>query len=336
MASGFTLVATAFVAFGVTSLLGIWLIPFLKRLKYGQTILEEGPKWHMNKQNTPTMGGIMFIVGIILAVIVGINLNMQNMDMNIAFNKIQLARTIAGLFMAVGFGLIGFIDDYVKVAKKRNLGLTAKQKLILQFAVSIFYLSTVYTVGDTSTVLSIPFVGQLDLGILYYPLCVLGITYITNSVNLTDGLDGLAGSVTFIASLGFMAVSVVLSYSYVNILSVATASGCVGFLIWNFYPAKVFMGDTGSMFLGGLVVAMAFGLGQPLLLGFIGIIYIVESLSVILQVASFKLTGKRIFKMSPIHHHFEMTGRNETQIVFAFAAVTLIGSVLSVIWAVNL
>ncbi len=328
--------AAAFIAFGVTALTGFWLIPFLKRLKYGQTILEEGPKWHMAKQNTPTMGGVMFIIGITAALLVGFNLVSPTMSSEIAFNRIQTVRFIAGYLMAVGFGFIGFIDDYVKVVKKRNLGLTARQKLLLQFGVSIFYLATVYAVGDTSTVLFIPFFGQIDIGVFYYPLCVLGITYITNSVNLTDGLDGLAASVTFVASLGFMAVSLVLGYTYVNLMSAATAAACVGFLIWNFYPAKVFMGDTGSMFLGGMVVAMAFGLGQPLLIGLIGIIYIVESLSVVIQVISFKLTGKRVFKMSPIHHHYEMSGMKEVQIVFAFTAVTAVGSVIAFIAVMNM
>ena len=215
--------------------------------------------------------------------------------------------------------------------KKRNLGLTAIQKLIMQFVAAGLYMLILYTAGDTSTVLIIPFLGQLDLGLVYFPLCVVGIVYITNSVNLTDGLDGLCGSVTCVSALGFMMVSATMGFGGINLLSTALAAACLGFLVWNFYPAKVFMGDTGSMFLGGMVTGLAFGVGMPLILAFLGIIYICESMSVVLQVISFKTTGKRIFKMSPIHHHFEMCGLSEVKIDFAFSAVTAVGAVLAVL-----
>ncbi|MEF9983109.1 MAG: phospho-N-acetylmuramoyl-pentapeptide-transferase [Oscillospiraceae bacterium] len=332
MVNGTSLVITAVVSFGVTAILGFWLIPFLKKLKYGQTILDIGPRWHKSKENTPTMGGFMFIIGIVSAAILGFISNSAGKNISSEYEIIHTGRFIVGIMMALASGFIGFVDDYVKVVKKRNLGLTVKQKLIMQFIVAVFYLWTMYIIGDNSTVLQIPFMGQLDIGILYYPLCVLGIIFITNSVNLTDGLDGLCSSVTFAASLGFMVISMIMGYGNINILAVATAGGCLGFLVWNFYPAKVFMGDTGSLFLGGLVVAMAFGVNMPLILIFSGIIYIIESLSVVLQVASFKLTGKRIFKMSPIHHHYEMCGYSEMKIVTIFTVITFIGSAIA-IWA---
>ena len=329
---GWTLFATALIGFGVTSILGIWLIPFLRKLKFGQTILDEGPKWHKAKQNTPTMGGFMFIIGITAAAVIGFMINSQNINITSELEVIYTSRFIVGIVMALGFGFIGFVDDYIKVVKKRNLGLTAKQKIIMQLIVSIFYLATMYCVGDTSTFIWVPFFGMLDLGFLYYPLCVLGIIFITNSVNLTDGLDGLNASVTFSCAVGFMAYSAIMgrAFNNLNILAVATAAGCLGFLIWNFYPAKVFMGDTGSLFLGGLVVAMAFQAGMPLILLFMGIIYVTESLSVIIQVTSFKLTGKRVFKMSPWHHHCEMCGMSETKIVGLFTLVNFIGVAIGI------
>ena len=325
----FVLAAAA--SFGVTALLGLWLIPFLRRLKYGQTILEIGPAWHKNKQGTPTMGGLMFIAGVLCAFASSFSAALlAHPELAQGYHRILNTRLVAGLLMAVGFSLIGFADDYVKVAKKQNLGLTPGQKLVVQFLVAILYLWSLIAAGDTSTVLFIPFFGQLALAPwLYYPLCAVGIVYIVNSVNLTDGLDGLAASVTAMASFGFLAVAMLLQNFQTELFAVAVAGGCIGFLIYNFYPAKVFMGDTGSMFLGGCVVAMAFGVGAPLLLGLIGLIYICESLSVVIQVISFKTTGKRIFKMSPIHHHFEMSGYTEVQIGFAFSLITVIGSLLA-------
>ncbi len=331
--SGWTLLVTALIGFGITSILGIWFIPFLRKLKFGQTILDEGPKWHKSKQNTPTMGGFMFIIGITAAAVIGFMMNAQNKDIASEYEIIPTARFIVGIIMALGFGFIGFVDDYIKVVKKRNLGLTAKQKVIMQFIVSVFYLATMYFVGDISTYVWVPFFGLVNFGFLYYPLCILGMIFITNSVNLTDGLDGLNASVTFSCAVGFMAHSVIIGHGMenLNILAVATAAGCLGFLIWNFYPAKVFMGDTGSLFLGGLVVAMAFQSGTPLVLLFLGIIYITESLSVIIQVTSFKLTGKRVFKMSPWHHHCEMCGMNEVKIVGLFTLINFIGVGLDIL-----
>ena len=325
------ILAVAAIGFAVSAVSGYFLIPYLHKLHFGQTILDIGPSWHENKQGTPTMGGFMFIFAILIASVVGYFMLSQGKNDLWHGTQVEIARYWGTILLAVSFGIIGFVDDYIKVVKKRNLGLTAIQKLIMQFVAAGLYMLILYTAGDTSTVLIIPFLGQLDLGLVYFPLCVVGIVYITNSVNLTDGLDGLCGSVTCVSALGFMMVSAAMGFGGINLLSTALAAACLGFLVWNFYPAKVFMGDTGSMFLGGMVTGLAFGVGMPLILAFLGIIYICESMSVVLQVISFKTTGKRIFKMSPIHHHFEMCGLSEVKIDFAFSAVTAVGAVLAVL-----
>ena len=329
----YIVIIAAVISFAVTAASGRFLIPFLKKLKYGQTILEIGPNWHKSKEGTPTMGGLMFILGITLAAVIGFIL-MLIFDKGY---KTENVRFVAGIIMALGFAALGFLDDYVKVVKKRNLGLTASQKMVGQIIIAVVYLLIVFFGGDSNTSVWFPFLGSLDFGFLYYPLAVFIIVGFVNAVNLTDGIDGLASSVTFVASLGFMAVTALLRAYSMNVLAAALAGGCLGFLIYNFHPAKVFMGDTGSMFLGGLVVALAFGIHQPLLLLFFGIIYLIEAGSVMLQVTYFKLThGKRIFKMSPIHHHFEMCGWNEEKIVFTFSAVTFVFSVIAVLSVVNL
>lgn len=325
------ILAVAAIGFAVSAVSGYFLIPYLHKLHFGQTILDIGPSWHKNKQGTPTMGGFMFIIAILIASVVGYFMLGQGESDLWHGTRVEIARYWGVILLAVSFGIIGFVDDYIKVVKKRNLGLTAIQKLIMQFVAAGLYMLILYTAGDTSTVLVIPFLGQLDLGLLYFPLCVVGIVYVTNSVNLTDGLDGLCGSVTCVSALGFMMVSAAMGFGGINLLATALAAACLGFLVWNFYPAKVFMGDTGSMFLGGMVTGLAFGVGMPLILAFLGIIYICESMSVVLQVISFKTTGKRIFKMSPIHHHFEMCGLSEVKIDFAFSAITAIGAVLAVL-----
>lgn len=324
-----TLIMTAVLAMVITSLLGIKLIPYLKRLHFGQTIKEIGPKWHAKKQGTPVMGGLMFWAGIIVAAVIGyLYYIFQSGNTP---NSLAVVRFISGLFIALAFGMIGFLDDYIKVVKKRNLGLNVRQKTVMQLLICIAYVATLYLAGDTSTVVIFPFLGQIDFGIFYYPLAVIGIYFFVNAANLTDGVDGLLSSVTFVVSLGLLAVAAILRNMEMQIYAVALAGGCLGFLFWNFHPAKCFMGDTGSMFLGGIVVAACFGLGMPVLLGLVGIIYLVEAMSVVLQVISFKTTGKRIFKMSPIHHHFEMSGWSEVKIVFVFSAVTAVFCVIAVI-----
>ncbi|HAN44554.1 MAG TPA: phospho-N-acetylmuramoyl-pentapeptide-transferase [Ruminococcaceae bacterium] len=336
--NGTAIVLTALTAFVVTSALGIWLIPFLKRLKYGQTILDIGPVWHKSKQGIPTMGGIMFIAGITAAVLVGFFTMAASAQGFIGDQMLfmQHLKLFAGLVMALAFAAVGFVDDYIKVVKKRNLGLTEKQKLVLQILITLLYLTVLYALGDRSTILEIPFLGQLDIGLLYYPLAVFTIVGFVNAVNLTDGLDGLCSSVTFVYSIAFMIISSILGFMDMNLLSTALAGGCIGFLVWNFYPAKIFMGDTGSMFLGGLVIALAFGTNLPMFILLVGIIYLVEAFSVILQVISVKTTGKRIFKMSPIHHHFEMSGYTEVKIVTLFSLITFIGGAVAVIAVHNI
>ncbi|MDR2933349.1 MAG: phospho-N-acetylmuramoyl-pentapeptide-transferase, partial [Oscillospiraceae bacterium] len=303
------MLAAAGIAFAVTALLGLWLIPLLRRLKYGQTILDIGPKWHKNKQGIPTMGGLMFIIGITSGVVVGFLMLLSGVNPLYMGSLLENVRIVLGLLMALAFGLVGFVDDYISVIKKRNLGLSARQKLVFQIVISAVYILGLYLAGDTSTIVNIPFLGQWNLGLFYYPLAILGVSYMVNVVNFADGVDGLCSSVTFVVSLGFLAISAILFMPGINMFAAAVAGGCIGFLVWNFNPAQIFMGDTGSMFLGGCVVAMAFGTGLPAFLIFMGFIYIVEGLSVIIQTLYFKatraLTGtpKRLFKMSPIHHH---------------------------------
>ena len=329
MVDGIWILAAAIIAFAVTGLLGKWMVPFLHRINFGQTIREVGPKWHQKKNGTPTMGGFLFIIGIFVAAAVCLPLYYRSsgespQDMNMQ------TKLIAGLLMALGFGGVGFLDDYIKVVKKRNLGLNERQKLILQVLVAGGYLISLYLTGGASATL-IPFFGGVDLGVFYWVIALLGIVGMVNAVNFTDGIDGLNASVTFFASLAFMVVAGVLSVNGMGILAAAAAGGCLGFLIWNFNPAKVFMGDTGSLFLGGMVCALGFGLNLPILIVPVGIIYLVEILSVVLQVTYFKSTGgKRLFKMSPIHHHFEMCGWSEVKICVIFSLVTLLFGALSV------
>lgn len=325
---GIWALVAALIAFCVTWILGKWVIPFLRKLKYGQTILEEGPSWHKKKQGTPTMGGVMFIIGIVLAILICVPVyyaTQRQSEIQLTESTLMTVKIFAGLGMAFFYGFIGFIDDYIKVVKKRNLGLTARQKLLLQFLVAAAYLATVYFAGAKSATY-IPFLGEVELGLFYWPIAAIFIVGIVNAVNLTDGIDGLNSSVTFFAAIFFMIIAGFEACFGLSIASAAFAGGCMGFLLWNFNPAKVFMGDTGSLFLGGMVCALAFGLNMPVLLIPIGIVYLMEMFSVMLQVIYFKLThGKRLFKMSPIHHHFEMCGWNEVKICIVFSFITVLG-----------
>ena len=327
------LVAT-FAAFLITAMSGYVFIPWLRKLKYGQTINEIGPTWHQSKQGTPTMGGLMFFVGTLVGVIAGYSLllNSEPTLMQETYQNQSISLLIS-VITALAFGFIGFVDDYIKVVKKRNLGLTEKQKLVLQFAVTVAFLLAQYMIGHINTAITIPWVGVVDLGYFYYPIVFAGITFMVNAVNLTDGIDGLCSSVTFIVALGFFMISASYGYYANSIFACALAGALAGFLVWNFYPAKVFMGDTGSMFLGGSVVAMAWAVNRPEVLVLIGIIYTIEALSVVIQVTYFKLThGKRIFKMSPIHHHYEMSGWSEVKIVCVFSMVAIIFSGLAYLY----
>lgn len=326
--ASFSAILTAFLSFGITLLLGLVLIPKLKRLKFGQTIREDGPKWHLGKQGTPTMGGLMFIPAIAVAVAVGYGV-WRLAEPAAASGSGELVKLFGGLLMALLFGLVGFLDDYIKVVKKRNLGLRASQKILLQLLVTALYLAAVWLGGDRSTIVNVPFLGQWDLGFLYFPVLGLFIIYMVNSVNLNDGIDGLCTSVTFVVGVFFMFAASLLHLTGIGLLATALAAACIAFLLFNIHPARVFMGDTGSMFLGGMVVALGFGIGMEFILVFAGFVYCFESLSVILQVGYFKLThGKRLFKMSPIHHHFEMMGWSENKIVAVFSLITLVMCVL--------
>ena len=329
-----SIAAAAVIAFAVSAITGKFLIPFLRRIKFGQTIKEIGPTWHKKKQGTPNMGGFLFIFGTVAGIAAGFILLAA--DGAASLSVVNNAKLFGGLGLALACGFIGFLDDYIKDVKKQNLGLRAKQKLAMQLLAAAAYLATIYLAGDTSTTVIFPFFGQIDFGLFYYPLMVLVILFVSNAVNLTDGIDGLAGSVTFIVCLAVLAMAGLLQLDGMGLYAGALAGGLLGFLIYNFYPAKVFMGDTGSMFLGGSVLALGFGINLPVLIAAFGIIYVIEALSVVLQVISSQTTGKRIFKMSPIHHHFEMCGWSEKKIVGVFSLVTLLGGIISVVAVFNI
>ena len=315
----------------ITGLLGYFMVPFLHKIKFGQTIREVGPSWHKNKQGTPTMGGVMFIIGSSVAAVICIAFLWLNGG---AETQLMLVKVVAGALMALGFGIVGFLDDYISIKKHRNLGLTEIQKLILQFIIVGAYLLSVALAGGTTETV-IPFLGSVDLGFFYYILAAVFIVGMVNAVNFTDGIDGLNTSVTLVVALVFSVIAMLLNRVGLSLYAAAIVGAMIGFLFWNANPAKVFMGDTGSLFLGGAVCALAFGVDMPILLILIGIIYIVEILSVVLQVTYFKIShGKRIFKMAPIHHHFEMCGWNENKICFVFSGVTLPASIIGVLLAV--
>ena len=305
----------AVIGFIISTVTGPFIIPLLRKLKFGQQILEEGPKWHKSKAGTPTMGGLIFILAVVVVSAI-------------------FVRDLTGLFVALfalSCGLIGFLDDYIKVVKKRNLGLSAMWKIILMLAVSSAFVIGGLELGLIQTTLWIPFVNiNLDLSYYISILLVFMMIGFINAVNLTDGVDGLAGSVTFVVSLFFTLISMVFSFEGMTMFSAGLCGALCGFLIFNLHPAKVFMGDTGSLFLGGAVAALAVLNNMPLILLLVGIIYLIEALSVMLQITYFKLTkGKRIFKMTPIHHHFEMSGYSENKIVLMFSAITLLGCIIA-------
>ncbi len=319
---------TAILSFLIAFLLGFVLIPWLRKLKFGQTILDIGPAWHKSKQGTPIMGGIMFIISTVVSVacillvdyFMGGNLFASEHIMPDTL-KVKL---VAGVVLALGLGLVGFADDYIKVVKKRNLGLTEIQKTIPQIVIIIGYLVALYMNG--LTYMKIPFVGTVDLKWFFWLFGVAVIYGAVNAVNFTDGVDGLCASVTCVAAISFCIAALMTKFFGISILAAALAGGCLGYLIWNYYPSKVMMGDTGSMFLGGMVVALAYAIDCPIILVFFGIIYVIEALSDVIQIGYFKIThGKRIFKMAPIHHHFEMCGWKERKIVTVFSLVNMIG-----------
>ena len=330
-----TSVIAAAVAFAVTAGSGYFVIPYLKKLKFGQTILDIGPKWHKGKQGTPTMGGVMIIAGVLLSLLVafGYSAAVSGRFASELHDSYRLSVFLSGIFLALGMSAIGFMDDYIKVVKKRNLGLTARQKTFLQLLVAAAYLISLCLSGMKTT--TIPFIGDINIVkgacLLFWPIALMFIYGFTNAVNLTDGIDGLASSVTLVVACAFMLASGFLYQFGINALSAALAGACCGFIVWNAKPAKVFMGDTGSMFLGGAVVAISFGTERPVLLLLAGITYFAEALSDILQVAHYKRTKKRLFKMAPLHHHFEMCGWSEQKIVLVFSGVAALGSLLALL-----
>ena len=302
------------VACVLSAIFGRLLIPVLRALKAGQSIREVGPTWHNYKAGTPMMGGLMFISASIVVLLINLG-------------KMEDFSVFMVLGLALCFGFIGFLDDFTKMKFKRNLGLTSLQKAMLQMAVSALFLYAMYKNGSMSTELYIPFVdvsfGLHPLVYIFFAMFVM--VGCVNSVNLTDGVDGLSSSVTLPVMIFFAATAMALGKWELALLPATLVGGLIAYLCYNWYPAKVFMGDTGSLFLGGVVCGLAFALEMPLVLIMVGFVYICETLSVILQVGYFKLThGKRLFKMSPIHHHFEMCGWKEQKIVLSFAAVSVV------------
>ncbi len=330
----------------IAAVSGLGLVPYLHKLKFGQPIKTvDGPKWHAKKQGTPTMGGIMFILSTVAATIVGYCIFRWKCGIDITdkVNSNAALTVLSCLIFSLLFALIGFIDDFIKVAKKHNEGLTPMQKIVLQLLFAGAFLGALYLFGDKSTEIDLAFI-TFDVGIFYYPLMIAVIIYLTNAVNLTDGVDGLCGSVTFVAMLIFTVGCSILKFTELSIFTMAVAGGCLGFLLWNLNPAKCFMGDTGSMFLGAAVTAVGLVLHKHLFIFLTALVYICEALSVVIQVTYFKYTakkhfkatgvkgqGKRIFKMTPIHHHFEMSNFSEYKIVVTFSMFGLISGVLGII-----
>ena len=320
----FILVALAI--FLLTVVLEKLIIPILQSHKVGQRILEIGPRWHKNKAGTPTMGGICFIMAIlvvmaVISVIIAINGEAK-----------QLIPLALALGLATLNGMIGFFDDYTKLVKKQNEGFSAKQKIVLQSLAAIIYLIAMGLTDNINTALHIPFTSvSLELGAFYYVFAFVLIIGFVNSVNLTDGIDGLASSVTLVVGIFFSIMAFTLEMRMLALLGAALIGATAGFLIYNFYPARVFMGDTGSLFLGGLVVGATFVLDEPMIIFLVGIIYLIEAASDIIQVGVFKLSGRkiRVFKMAPIHHHFEKCGWSEIKIVIIFSLVTLISCAIA-------
>lgn len=317
------IILAAIVSFVVTAVVGKFLIPALVRLKAGQSIKEIGPKWHMSKQGTPTMGGLMFIIGIGVAIVI---CGWRGM-LEGSFQHLYV------YLFALVFGGIGYIDDYQKVKHHQNTGLTAPQKFILQLAAAVAFLCLMRYEGMLSPNLYIPFwnthvVLPWSVYLVFAAFVIVGTV---NAVNITDGLDGLSTSVTIPVAVFFSVMAIIWpGFAQLGTFSAAMLGGLCGFLGYNRYPAKVFMGDTGSLFLGGAVAALAFAYDMPLILLLVGFVYLCETLSDIIQVTYFKLThGKRIFKMAPLHHHFEMCGWKETKIVAVFAAVSALFCVLA-------
>ena len=302
------------------------LIPILKSKKMGQKILEIGPRWHKSKDGTPTMGGLSFlaVITVVGAVLLAVAYFTGDADSKLC------AGGALTLFLAVSNGCVGIFDDWKKLQKKQNEGLTPPQKYLLQLVCAAVYLLGMYHEGLVDSILRIPFTSvEVELGLFYYLLVLILITGIVNSVNLTDGIDGLLSMISFVIG-GFLFLTAVRSGNIpLGVIGCGIVGGVLGFLVYNYHPARVFMGDTGSLFLGGLFAGSAFMLATPFLVLIYGIVFVLESASVILQVGCYKLTKKRIFRMAPIHHHFEMCGWSELKICYVFSGITLLFCILS-------
>ncbi|MDX5476369.1 MAG: phospho-N-acetylmuramoyl-pentapeptide-transferase [Bacillaceae bacterium] len=310
---------TIVMSFLITVLLSPLFIPFLRRLKFGQSIREEGPKSHQKKTGTPTMGGIMILLSVAISTLV----------MTGKFTEPSV-ETYLLLFVLIGYGLLGFLDDFIKVVLKRNLGLTSKQKLAGQILIAIIFY-VVFRQSDFSTAISIPGTDfSFDFGFFYIFLIIFWLVGFSNAVNLTDGLDGLVSGTGAIAFGAFAVIAWSQSQYEVSLFSVAVAGALLGFLVFNAHPAKVFMGDTGSLALGGAIATVAILLKLEILLIIIGGVFVIETLSVIIQVISFKSTGRRVFKMSPLHHHYELVGWSEWRVVVTFWSVGLLFAILGI------
>ena len=320
-----TFILSFIIAFGVAAIAGQILVPMLRRLKVGQSILQEGPSWHMSKQGTPTMGGLMFILAIGVAVVAAGWDSWANGDRNHVYV----------FLFALVFGVIGFIDDFQKLRHHANEGLTAPQKFLLQLAAAIVFTVILRKTGYLTPDLYIPFFDVEIVGIpwpVYMVFAAFVMVGTVNAVNLTDGVDGLATGVTIPIALFYMGVAAWYGRNDVAVVSAALAGGLTAFLFYNFHPAKVFMGDTGSLFLGGMVCGLAFALNIPLIIPVVGLIYVAEVLSDIIQVAYFKKTGgKRFFRMAPLHHHLELGGWSENKLFCVFSGITLVLCVIAFI-----
>ncbi|WP_071459355.1 phospho-N-acetylmuramoyl-pentapeptide-transferase [Bacillus massilinigeriensis] len=310
---------TIIMGFLLTVLISPFFIPFLKRLKFGQSIREEGPKSHQKKSGTPTMGGLMILLSITVTTLV----------MTYKFSEPSV-ETYLLLFVTLGFGLLGFLDDFIKVVMKRNLGLTSKQKLLGQIVISaVFYF--VFKQSDFSTVISIPLTDwSFDPGWMYIFIVIFWLVGFSNAVNLTDGLDGLVSGTSAIAFGAFAVLAWSQSQYEISIFSVALVGAVLGFLVFNAHPAKVFMGDTGSLALGGAIATISILAKLEIILVIVGGIFVIETLSVIIQVISFKTTGRRVFRMSPLHHHYELSGWSEWRVVATFWTVGLLFAILGI------
>ncbi|HEX2925185.1 MAG TPA: phospho-N-acetylmuramoyl-pentapeptide-transferase [Ruminiclostridium sp.] len=304
-------------AFVLALIAGPILIPFLRKLKFGQTVRDDGPQTHLKKMGTPTIGGLIFIVPITLT--------------GLYFSQ-SYPQIIPILMSTLGFAAVGFIDDFIKVVKKRKDGLFAGQKTFFQLLVCVSFAFYVMRYTEAGSSIAIPFTNIIIQPWIYFIFIVLFIYFFSNAVNITDGLDGLCAGVTLVVAIFFTIVSLTNSeWGYIKVFSAAIAGGCLGFLAFNIHPAKVFMGDTGSLALGGALASISVMMRMPLILFLVGGIYLIEAVSVILQVSSFKMTGKRIFKMAPIHHHFELLGWKETKVVAVFIGLTVLLAIGSLI-----